>query len=228
MSALPPLRQTIPIDPQFYCDGQYYVLTSLSLGGSGLSPEQLAGTLSRGERAEMEALLQRGVCIPLVFDGDCALDGATVFVIGDLTEKEEHDWIGRLTWRLCIPCGRFALVCGGGDPGDFERLVEGVTQPDDAPMHQIIEVPPGDYRVDLYAYLSSMSVQISLETYKKHRAFARENTALREWYEANRPGDPDIAYIIRLSPLEEELSMPELDPEIGWCGIFEFRRPEGL
>ena len=64
--------------------------------------------------------------------------------------------------------------------------------------------------------------QISLEEYDENWNL-KENKALEQWYEANRPGIPDIGYIIRLVPLEVEPPLPRLVPEIGWCGEFDFR-----
>ncbi|NJL43108.1 MAG: hypothetical protein HC935_06750 [Pseudanabaena sp. SU_2_4] len=70
----------------------------------------------RGANApEIEALLRQGVCIPLYFEADCALDGFTLFVIGDLTEEESDEWIGKFVAKLNVPCGKLVLLCGGGD-----------------------------------------------------------------------------------------------------------------
>lgn len=220
-------RKIVPISEGFFCDGHYYVLTSSSLGGSGLDPETVSDILGRGEATEIETLLKRGVCIPLFFDGDCALDGKTLFVFGDLTEQEEHDWIARLVWKLNIPCGKLVILCGGGDPDELADAISGNPPNPNYEIFQTIEVPPTEYLVEIYAYLSSMTVQLSLSEYDGKGNW-KENKALEQWYQANRPGVDDIGYVIRLVPLEAEPPFPKLVAEMGWCGEFEFRQPEFL
>ena len=53
----------IAIDPELFCDGGGYVLTSESLGGSGLSAEAVSSVLL-GEEGEItvERLVRDGVC----------------------------------------------------------------------------------------------------------------------------------------------------------------------
>jgi hypothetical protein len=218
-------RKEIPIAKEFFCDGHYYVLTSASLGGRGLKPEELSDALGRADEQEIEELLRRGICIPLFFDGDCALDGSTVFILGDLTEQEEHDWIGRLSWKLNIPCGKFIILCGGGDEDELAHAISGNPPEPNDQIFQVIDVAPAEYLVEVYAYLSSMTVQLSLDEYDD-KGNLKENEVLNQWYETNRPGIDGIDYIIRLVPLETEPPLPRLVPEIGWCGEFEFRQPE--
>lgn len=217
-------RRVIPIDPNFFCDGHYYVLTSASLGGSELEPEALANQLAQADAADIEILLRQGICIPLYFDGDCALDTHTLFVLGELTEPQAHDWIGRLAWKLKIPCGKLVLLCGGGDGEELAYAISGKPPQPNYQIFQTIEVPPGDYLVEIYAYLSSMTVQLSLESWDQNWNLQRNDT-LSQWYEENQPGSVDVAYIIRLSPLSTEPPFPPLVAEIGWCGEFEFRQP---
>lgn len=218
-------RQSIPISANFFCDGHYYVLTSASLGGSHLRPEDVSAQLASSEDDDIQTLLQQGICLPLCFDGDCALDRCTLIVLGDLTEQEEQNWIARLSGKLNIPCGKFTILCGGGDPEEFAYAVSGKPPKPNYEIFQVIDVPPGEYLVEVYAYLPSMTVQASLEDYDANWNLI-EHTALRQWYEENRPGQADIGYIIRLAPLQTEPTLPALVPEIGWCGIFEFRAPD--
>lgn len=225
MVSAPESRRLIPISEGFFCDGHYYVLTSASLGNSNLEPEEIADALGYSKAQEIESLLKRGICIPLFFNGDCALDGNTVFVLGDLTEQEETDWIGRLAWKLNIPCGKLVLLCGGGEAEDFAQAISGAPPPENYEFFQVIDVSPGEYLVEIYAYLSSMTVQLSLHEYDESWNL-QENVVLHQWYQAHRPGVADIGYIIRLSPLVKEPPFPQLVPEIGWCGEFEFRQPE--
>lgn len=218
-------RKAIPIDTDFFCDGHYYVLTSASLGNSGLKPKELSDTLGRAHEPEIEELLRRGICIPLFFDGDCALDGETVFVLGNLTAQEEHDWIGRLCGKLKIPCGKFIILCGGGDEGELADAISGNPPQPYYHIFQVIDVTPGEYLVEVYAYFSSMTVQLSLDDYDA-QGNLQENEVLRDWYQINRPGMAGINYIIRLAPLDTEPPLPTIVSGIGWCGEFEFRQPE--
>lgn len=225
MSDTPSSRQVIAIAPDFFCDGPYYLLTSASLGGSGLTPEQMADQIGRSERADIEQLLWDGVCIPLFFNGDCALDSKTLFVLGELTEQEERDWIARLAWKLKIPCGKFVLHCGGGDADELAHAISGRPPDPHYQIFQTIEVPPAEYLVEIFAYFSSMTVQQSLYEYDA-RWNLKEDEVRRQWYECNRPGCDDVGYIIRLTPLKTEPAFPKLVSEIGWCGEFEFRPVE--
>ncbi|HEY9888272.1 MAG TPA: hypothetical protein V6D02_07705 [Candidatus Obscuribacterales bacterium] len=220
-------RQVIPLDENFFCDGHYYVLTSASLGGSGRSPAEVSEILGQGDADGITGLLWEGVCLPLCFDGDCALDQKTLIVVGDLTPEEARDWIGRLRWKLNIPCGKLVILCGGGDADEFAEAVSGVPPRPNYQIFQAIAVPPGDYLLEIYAYLSSMTVQMTLSEYDEHWNEI-EHVELREWYETHQPGQEDIGYIIRLAPLQEIPPVPTLDPEMGWCGFFEFRRPPDL
>jgi hypothetical protein len=74
--------------------------------------------------------------------------------------------------------------------------------------------------VEIYAYYSSQTVQVSLDTYDEKGNYY-EDEELDRWYQANRPGLEDVGYVIRLNPLEKEPKMPKL--EEGWFGKFEFR-----
>jgi hypothetical protein len=224
--------QRIHISKEFFCDGHCYLLTSQSLGGSGISPEELSQTMFSGDESKIGKLLEQGVCFPVCFEGDCALDGGTLFVIGDLNEQEEKDWVARLAWKLNIPCGKLIFCCGCCED-ELVPAAAGEPPPKHYEIYELIDVPPGEYLVEIYAYFSSMTVQVALEDYdedeydpkdfalfKKDRRFL-EAKKKYEWYQKNRPGVDGVDYIIRLKPLENEPRMPRLDQ--GWFEEFEFR-----
>lgn len=214
------MRQTISISKNFFCDGHCYLLTSASLGGSGLTAKEVSDILfAENNDRTIERLLEKGVCLPFCFEGDCALDSETLFVLGDLSEPEEKDWIARLGWKLNIPCGKLILCCGCVED-HLEPAVAGETPDPNYEVYQIIDVLPGEYLVEIYAYLQSMTVQVSLNEYD-HRGNYRENEELEKWYRENRPGIEGVSYIIRLSPLESEPPLPEIGS--GWFEKFEFR-----
>lgn len=219
MDKLSETNKRVFISEEFFCDGHCYVMTSQSLGASGLSPVELSEILFSGDENRVTQLLKKGVCFPVCFEGDCALDGNTIFVLGDLNEQEQHDWIARLVWKLNIPCGKLILCCGCADD-DLQHALSGEPPDEHYVIFQSIEVPPGEYLVEIYAYFSSQTVQVSLDEYDS-RGKLVENDDLALWYQKNRPGLEDVGYVIRLKPLENEPKMPKL--EEGWFGKFEFR-----
>jgi len=59
-------------------------------------------------------------------------------ITGSLTLKEEGEWVDRFAWKLRIPCGQLILE-GGLDP-----------RGPNADFMKSLEVPAGDYLVELY------------------------------------------------------------------------------
>lgn len=231
----------IPLSDGFFCDGHWYVITSSSFGGSNFTPDQLTEILTQGTTEDIKVLLKKGVCFPLFFDGDCALDHV-IIVVGDLTPELEQEWIGKISSRLNIPCGKLLVVCGGGDSADFERAICGDPPDPNFECFQSINVPSGDYLVELYAYVSSMTVDLYFDD---HPNFSQEESLI-DWFDRTRQGmnlptwlqcfqkdgfmgelsDRLVSYILRLKPLDDqELKLPDLDTEITWCSQFEFRKP---
>ncbi len=225
MTELSQTNNRIPISAELFCDGHCYLLTSASLGGSGLTANQVSEILFKADESKVIELLEKGVCFPVCFVGDCALDSNTLFVLGDLNGQEENDWIARLAWKLNIPCGKLILCCGCLAE-DLEPAVLGEPPEENFVIYQVIEVPPAEYLVEIYAYLSSMTVQVSLDEWNERTGSYSENVELKQWYQENRPGLENVDYIIRLKPIEIEPSRPKL--EDGWFNKFEFRRPEHL
>ena len=210
----------IPIERDYFCDGHCQMLISSSFGGSHLKPYELSDILFN-DREKAKDLIKEGICFPVCFDGDCALDGVTVFVLGDLTEEEERDWIARIRWKLKVPCGKLALVCGFSEE-ELERIHELRPPEENYNVYQIIDVPPDEYLVELYAYRSSMTVQVSLLE-EDEEGYLQTNEELADWYKENHPGVKDVQYIIRLTPLNgAELEMPNIDE--GWFEEFEYRK----
>jgi len=207
------INTQIPLDENFFCDGAYYLLTSHSLGKSGIDPHALADILGSPTASQMNDLLRKGVCLPLAFEGDCAMDGGTLFVVGELDARHEKAWIACLTSKLSIPCGKFVMLCGGGDGDGLARAVSGKPADEDYCIYQTTDVPPGDYRVDVLAYLDSDTVMFMDED--------SDEDAIREKY-AHLP-KVDERYVVHLTPLEDDVPLPPLVDEVNWPGVFEFR-----
>lgn len=225
------MRQTISISADFFCDGHCYLLTSSSLGGSGLTAEEVQEILFKEDKeATTERLLKKGVCLPFCFPGDCALDGATEFVLGDLTEAEERGWMARLRWKLNVPCGKLILACGCLAE-DLEPALAGETPDPHYTIFQVIDVPPDEYLVEIYAFYSSQTMQVALDAESDEyddlddAEFDEDEYGERLIKVEPKYREYDgAAYIIRLSPLETEPPLPKT--ESGWLENFEFR--EGL
>src|SRR5688572_20038809 len=202
-----------PIDPDFFNDGHFVVLLSQSLGGSGLDPHKLADTLGVGNAEPMKDLLRRGICLPIYFGTDCAMDSATSFVVGELDEPHERAWIARLTGKLRIPCGKLVLLSGGGVGEDMERAVSGKPADKDYCIYQTIDVPPGDYRVDVLAYVDSTTVGLMHEDLELEEVAEKYKhlPAVRE------------SYVVQLTALAGDLPLPRLDEETNWPAVFELR-----
>jgi len=208
------MNRTIPIDENFFCDGHYAVLLSQSLGGSGIDPHRLAEMLGAGNAKDIRELLHRGVCLPIFFGTDGALDGGTLFVIGDLDGPHEKAWIARLTGKLAIPCGKLVLLAGGGRGDELAQAISGQPVHIDYCIYQTIEVPPGNYRVDVLAYLPSVTVAFM--------HFDLEDDDIQEMY-GHLP-EVEESYVVRLTPLQGEVPVPALVDQVGWPGVFEPRR----
>ncbi len=75
-----------------------------------------------------------------------------------LTAEENEQWICRIQTRLTVPCGRL-LVCGGFDPRSLAAFKE------DGPSDTVREVRvlPGEYRVDVYTHLATMTGRVLRE-----------------------------------------------------------------
>lgn len=248
-------RRLLPLREGFFCDGHEYVISSTSLGGSGLTPSALVEQLQVDDPERISDLLRRGICLPLTFDGDCALDSAKV-VLGDLTPEESEEWIGRIQSRLEVPCGEVLLLGGGGFEEDWETAIAEFEAPDPAFVNFVKwKVEPGTYLVELYAFSGSMTFNVAWGEHPwgimRHAAETKQS--LSQWWDTTRPGEPRppwlecvlsegdmgnlglLDYLLRLRPWQpedENLALPPLVPEINWCGVFEYRRsipcPRGL
>ncbi|NJN75474.1 MAG: hypothetical protein HC796_03585 [Synechococcaceae cyanobacterium RL_1_2] len=217
-------RRVIPIDGGFFNDGYWYVLGSTSLGGSHLTAEEIGKKLQSDQDEIFKDLLGQGICLPLYFPGDCALDQAIV-IVGDLTAQEEAEWIGKITSYLEIPCGEF-MIMGGGLEEDFEVALTHFESPD--PHYQFfqkIRVEPGCYKVEIYAYVPSMTFHFDWED---EIGEERELQFIENWWQQTRAGQPYpswlieaqektyinqedadlVDYLIRLVPTDEAIAIP--------------------
>lgn len=235
-------RAVLPLSEAFLNNGRWYVLSSTSLGGHAFSPEEMESKLCSKDAQAINTLLNDGVCLPLYFSGDGALDQA-VIVQGDLSPQEEAEWIGRIRWKLKIPSGTF-FIMGGTRAEHFQAVLsQHNTDEGQRDFFQKLSIDSGDYLVEVYAFLGSM-------TFNEHwDELVQPDAGMLGWFQRTRPEQDEPAwlnalredgyidretfhlleYIIRLSPLspleEAEIPFPELDEEHFWCGSFELRKP---
>jgi len=209
----------IPISPDFFCDGHGYVLTSASLGGSGLNPSQFSDLVLNGSSDDIAPLLAQGICMPILFESDCSLDRKTLFVIGNLTNQEENDWRARLTWKLNIPCGKLILLCSCVTE-DVAHAISGRPPRENFMIFQVIDVPPDLYKVDIYAYPSSPTFVETLDD-KDYEKYEEKVLELDLDDYDNEGNLTSVGYIISLSPLKAELQLPETSD--AWLEKFTFR-----
>ena len=225
----------------------YNEATGFSLharGVGGLTRETLSDDLL--------ASVRDGLVIPVELVQDDSL--LVRVVLGDLTEAEEAEWVGRIVWKLRVPCGSLAVE-GGLDPriedeDDFVRFVD---------------VPPGDYRVEVLTYLHgvngtycvadlltdeplgawfrrtrpgvTMPTWLKMELLEEPEAdpgHEREWEEFAEYVDRLSPKQYDrlfeeerlVDFVVRLTPLEGEMGEPECS-EHGWFAIDAgARKPE--
>jgi hypothetical protein len=230
-------QQIFPIDQRFFNDGAWYVLSSTSLGNSGLTPEEMVNILQGGLEG-VRQLLVDGICLPLFFPGDCALDQVAI-VLGDLTAEQESEWLGRIQSKLHIPCGEFLVLGGGGSEEDWETAIHhpAPSDPNLFCNFQKFKIPPGDYLVEVYAFLGSMNFNFQLDEIGSENweqwFHLQDVTTPPQWFQSLLKNDYidsqalDLQeYLIRLSPLQEQPPLPILDEELSWCGHYQFRQPQ--
>ena len=238
------MRKVIPVNEAFFNDGAWYVLSSSSLGGSGLGPGEISEKLQSDDKNVIAELLEKGICLPLFFGCDCALDSA-IIVLGNLSEREEAEWLGRIRIKLQIPCGEFMLM-GGGMDEDFEEALPNFKPTDEHyQFFQKIELEPGSYLVEVYAFLGSYPVNEAWE--------GRETAeSLESWWSESRADEhpPEwisffkdeeyvdseefgfVEHIIRIVKTDEEIAIPSLNQRVNWVSDFKIDRrgkcPVGL
>lgn len=215
-------RKNQRLNNDFFCDGAYYVITSSSLGGSKLTTEEIADDLLQSSEG-VTKLLKEGIAFPLSFAGDCALDNCTTIVMGELSEEEEKNWVGKITSKLKVPCGKVIILAGGGDSEYFYKAISGEKPHKDYIFYDQVNMPEGDYLVELYCYINSMSFQVDFDPDTHSKSERKAIIAKSKYYEDNfKTIDEDTQYIIIFSKLLEEPAIPELS-EDGWCGVFQYR-----
>ncbi len=162
-------------------------------GGFSIVPSSALDRIIADDRNDDRSIVLDHQAILLTLHGDDSFP-ARLVMGGSLSADEEAEWIGRATWRLNVPSGK-VLLCGGFDPRTLsdwrdEADWQGAVQP--------LDVPQGEYLVDVYTYRQTINGRFLEETWP---------TPLGAWFRQAHPGQPYPAWLV------EELQVsPELDP----------------
>jgi hypothetical protein len=157
-------------------------------GALGLIAAEARGGFEDPRQARELLEARQAVALSLVGD-----DGGVLrVVVGELDPAEAAEWVARASASLSLPSGELLLL-DGFDPDSL------LHQPHRGPTDRAIRVPPGDYRVDVYAHLPSMNGGEVAEGWDE---------PLGRWFRASHPGVGVPSWLARLIVDE-----PDLDPE---------------
>jgi hypothetical protein len=162
------------------------------------------GGLTREEISDdLEGSVAKGLVIPIELVQDDPL--LVRVVLGDLLPEEEREWVGRVVATLRVPCGSLAVE-GGLDP----------RSDDDSEFVEYVDVPPGDYRVEVLTYLHGINGDYCISD-------RLDGERIGPWFRRTRP-DTEMPFWLKLLLGYE----PEHDPghEAEWDEFAEY--VEGL
>jgi hypothetical protein len=125
-------------DVSVYNEATGFLITSVGLSGRDCNCES--------DTRQWQELVQDGVFLPV----SLVQDNGPIFrvIVNDsLTEQEEAECVDHFAWKLLIPDGRLALIGGceylwGEDSEEFMK---------------VLEVPPGEYRADVYTCFTGIN-----------------------------------------------------------------------
>ncbi|MCB0213984.1 MAG: HEAT repeat domain-containing protein [Anaerolineae bacterium] len=132
------------------------------------------------------AVLQGGI-FPLPLAGDNPTNVRLIFNEA-LLEQEEAEWIGKYEWQLRIPDGQLMLD-GGCDADELDENLLG-------DLYHLIEIPPGDYGLTAYVYITSPNAIDCLEV-----AGLKERWL--DWFNRTRSGIDAPAWLLEREDYEQ-------------------------
>lgn len=168
-------------------------------GAYSILPSWVVSKVIEDERENDARFVKKHQAILQSLVGDDAFI-ARVVVDEPLTEAEREEWISVVRWPLRVKCGKL-LISGGFDPDWIADLLEEPTP--------FISVPPGDYVVEVYTYLNTMSGRV-------HRGDWGADMQLGTWFRREHPGRAFPTWVA-----SELFWAPEEDPghEDEWNNI---------
>jgi hypothetical protein len=144
-------------------------------GGMSILSSSVVDRAIADERRNDAAFAAAHEAILVSLEGDDSFI-ARVVVDEPLTEQETGEWVCCLRTSLKVPCGK-VLVCAGFDPTVLEDYKSG--GPGD--IAREIPVPPGDYRVDVYTHVTTMTARVLR---------ARWDEKIGTWFRREHAGRP--------------------------------------
>ena len=175
-------------------------------------------------------------------------------VMGQLNEQEREEWVARVRWRLDLSCGQMLVsgILGDSDFDDIPNAK--AIADDSSYLECYVAVPPNEYQVEVYSYapgdlstawhqiigsnLFPISEHIEPEDLKTYFERTRPETLPPAWIAYEIAEDSELKnkyyqeasnsrytdFVIRLSPVLEDINPPELDA--GGAIKWEFRKPD--
>jgi hypothetical protein len=169
------------LDVEVYNEATGWVITSKGV------IEQDLGDIE-GDQDAWKAAIADGIFVPLELVQD---DSILVRVVFDepLLLEENEEWVGHFTSRLRVPDGVLTLT-GGSEYISGEEA-------DDYTQH--VEVPRGDYQVDVYTYLPFLNGEYCLKQ--------ASDEPWGAYFRRTRPGEEFPLWL-----QNECIDDPEIDP----------------
>ncbi|MEW5850091.1 MAG: hypothetical protein AB2A00_14980 [Myxococcota bacterium] len=150
-------------------------------GAWSLVPRSAASRVIEDGRQNDEALARARDALLLGLVGD---DSFVVRVVVDepLTEPEQREWITHVQGALNLPYGKL-VVLSGFDPDVLQGWLDGESE---GTAHGV-EVPAGEYLVDVYTYLHTMNGRVLRDTAWQEK--------LGAWFRRDHPNAPMPSWV---------------------------------
>ncbi len=71
--------------------------------------------------------------------------------VGEPTDREEAEWLGRLCWKVSVPCGTLVVACG------TEYLYSDLDPAYRDEFAEFVRIEPGDYALTVLSYITSVN-----------------------------------------------------------------------
>jgi predicted DNA-binding WGR domain protein len=231
----------IRADLSVYNEATAFLVTSASMAGKELDPRD----------AKWKKAVEAGDLLPVELVQD---DSFIIrLVVGELGPEEEEEWVGRIAWKLRVPDGKLAVAGGfelvmepveGGGGSDYLQSLDAL---------RVVDVPPGEYRAELLAFLNGVNGHWLLDHaspekepigawFRRTRPKEKFPPWLRRWCRSDPDMDPGheaewakgkeketkseaVDFLLRLAPLAGELSLPAIGEGCFGLDAFEARKP---
>lgn len=173
-------------------------------------------------------------------------DGYSVRIVtGSLTDEENSEWTSKVSWKLNLESGE--MVVSGVCDEDLEEYLEDFGDGEtvtDCHLGCIVEIPKGEYQVDIYSYPPNdlAGGWMAIEDKSSFKACFGKDSGIPfekplDYFNRTRPAQnaPDwikdgyedasfLDFVIHLSPLSDAPLTSKFENE--GCLLWEYRKPE--